>query len=245
MDDGGPARWERVVRVLHADGRPAVGAEVRVAPVLPRDEPVATVFTDDGGLARFRSQNPVHVLATWRDTHAATGICACRGPTELHLEPAVPVRGRVVAADGSPVAGALCEVHWRTPERSDHYPGTALLATTGTDGRFVLPAVPSSVLQVAVALRTTASGFVRTFEPVVAGDGPPGEIEVRLERGRAVTGRCVDEGGVARRPGERRHARGVRALGRRRTLHAGRRAALGDPAHGRFGPASVGRAGSC
>src|SRR5690242_2097817 len=70
-----------------------------------------------------------------------------------HATPSVPVTGLVTREDGSPVRGAVVAfsvVTWK----GDAVPVVTECATTGEDGRFVLPAPPAE--QVAQPVWVTA-----------------------------------------------------------------------------------------
>lgn len=114
---------------------------------------------------------------------------------DLVLQPAGAVFGRVVDAEGSPLAAVTLEAVPQEADRS-RPPGAVSRARSGSDGRFRLPGLRPAVAYQVVASR---EGFVsRTLPGVML---PPGR-------------RTADLGTVVLRPGARLEGRAVDGRGR-------------------------------
>jgi len=172
-------------RVLGQQGEPMPNVEVWAADWRAYDRPLAKTRTDGEGmfvLARLPLRAVSFLAATPGLTTALDGVSLSpeqpRGGVQLRLWEANTLRGRVVDADGRPVAGACVlgtrDFTWfdgafRSPE-----------ATTGDDGRFALQGVPIGD----GVVRAWAPGFVlRELALTAVADT---DVEVKLERGPGV-----------------------------------------------------------
>jgi hypothetical protein len=141
--------------------------------------------------------------ATFR-LRATTGQEAALGPRVsvergatveqvLVLAPAARLRGRVVAAaTQSPVEEARVIAALPTDDPF----GLQVEAETSSDGSFALPMIPESYFADPVTLTVKAEGYTEYGLNVFAADlaGPP--LQLELERGVTIRGRCVRVGGV-------------------------------------------------
>jgi protocatechuate 3,4-dioxygenase beta subunit len=195
--------------VFGADGRPLAGASVRLsagnpawraAPGMVRpgdgpDEPRAT--TDGEGRFRLANLLPgrydLHVAAEGHAPLRVPGVEVPEAPADgdlgsVYLEAGADVTGRVVDADGEPVAGVEVHVYARDLMTGMTMPSAADRVTTGADGRFVLrDLTPDAV----VDLMFQATGFAQ--ESVMGVIAPPERpLLVELVRSAVVAGRVVD-----------------------------------------------------
>jgi hypothetical protein len=182
-----PASAEIAGRVLRADGSPAIGAEVAVVREAQRSS-FRTSGPPADALGRFRiwgvEPGPVRVVATLGvDGRAEKELIVAGGVQEIELvlAPTTAVAGRVLAADGAPVAR-----------------GTVRLVRDGGDlhlpvdqlGRFEVVGLDEGTYH----LVAEVSGIGRGAhpEPVEVRRGRPVEgLVVRLGAGARVTGRLV------------------------------------------------------
>jgi hypothetical protein len=122
-------------------------------------------------------------------------------PIEIELTPAAPatIRGRVVDADGKPVAGAAVglskELFGNHKDEPWRYLGDNKLPTTDADGRFTIPGV---AVGTRFAVRSGRSGCNRPESDWRTAD-KPGDIvlpDLVIRPGAAVlTGAVVDPAG--------------------------------------------------
>lgn len=193
--------------VRDREGRPVAGAAVRAGAgrtnCIPGRDPSpplpALVRTDAEG--RFRAigiapgPQPVSVCAAGFAPWLGECEVTAHGTSVVHvlLEPGVTCAGIVVQADGAPVAGASVAVHDEEDEHPVRGAGrlSHLQTRSGADGAFTLRGLPAG----GVELRAHTGGRLTTARVV----GEPGETvacELRLEEGRALRGRVVDERGA-------------------------------------------------
>jgi protocatechuate 3,4-dioxygenase beta subunit len=190
------------------DGRPVVGALV-----WRRGAPADRATTDDAG--RFTISGPLEgesvlVAAAPGYVPSLEGevVLAEGRSIALSMQPAASVRGRVVDADGAPVAGA--RVHYArvfdarfSPRRRfvrgagdgrARFFGTQRHGETNAEGRFALSGIAPERDGEVLA---TAEGFAPSRVPV---DGlEPGavakDLEIVLTPGATIAGRVVDAEG--------------------------------------------------
>ncbi len=96
----------------------------------------------------------------------------------LVLKEGITLQGRVIDRDGRPIAGA--QVRTTPPIRH-------AAATTDDRGRFELAHIAPGPIELAAQ----AKGYVPAQRKVAAGEAAP--VEIRLEAGRAITGRLVNQ----------------------------------------------------
>ena len=146
--------------VVHLDLELDVGAKVRLRLVDPRGNPVTGVKTA-GRVQRGRydreaqTQAEIEVVTLGpgedrmvllqqeerklgRMIHIKAGDDK-KGPVLMTLEPAATIIGRVLDADGNPVAGATIRTD---PRPSGDFPVSLPKVATDQDGRFTVPDVP-------------------------------------------------------------------------------------------------------
>jgi protocatechuate 3,4-dioxygenase beta subunit len=130
-------------------------------------------------------------------------------PLEIELVPSQSIAGRVVDAEGRPVANAALRVESFLPERSGRRG-----FSTATDGTFRIDGLASGVYD----LTAEASGYQpatrRGVEVPGPGDAP---IVLVLERGAALAGRVTDPNGVPLSEANVRLHDATRQLGQART----------------------------
>lgn len=191
-------------RVVHADGWPAPGATIAVAPdgIAHSSHEHAIATADAAG--RFDVATLAHgcLLGARLPGCAPTPLVAPGGRTFVELVlpgPAGRIVGSVVDDSGAPVAGAWLEVggpsgrpRWRD-EAGVQYaaPAPHRLCSDAT-GRFLVDGLPVGVLGVLVR----ADGAAPFHRFVTTEPGAVTEVRCELARGRAVAGRVVDAHGV-------------------------------------------------
>jgi RNA polymerase sigma-70 factor (ECF subfamily) len=202
-------------RVLHADGRPATGAQVwaLVEGLRERSEgntPTATTYTgEDGtfllaGIAALReAPTSVRVRFTRVLAHGGQpglqlaesadrvldlqgGADVALGDVRLAEPPVLEARLRVRTADGTPVAGATA------------YSGF-LFGRCHTDAegcvRLLWAAAGGMSPQGPVVISVVAPGWVAARLEARPAPPPSAEVEVRLEPGHVLAGRVLDDDG--------------------------------------------------
>ena len=176
------------VRFVAPEGAPALPARTMVwewnldagfggGSQQPLEDGVLVVRGGKGTRTRLRVQFE-RFLPFEREVRVGWGERIDLGDVEL--DPGVTLRGRVVAPDGAPVAGAL--VQWDGQRE----------AVTAPDGSFRLENVPGGTAKIDVE----AEGFLSLATSVAtAPDAEPSTLT--LHRGALVSGRLVDADGNA------------------------------------------------
>ncbi len=134
------------------EGKPAAGVLVQALPI--GDDPGLSRFgatTDSEG--RFRGERylePVLMYARTVDgAQAGAGqVEPDREEVELHLAPSAVARGRVVDAEGKPVAGARVFLGWglAPPEDKINYGPMSARTLTDAEGRYTFEGLPVGAL---------------------------------------------------------------------------------------------------
>jgi hypothetical protein len=192
------------IRVVDPDGAPIAGARVRavVAPQLVRPWSGDLAFRPgeagqltaaDGGVELTLAQHPGRDFLLRVDAPGRARVLRRLGPDEADLQvelgPEARVAGRVVDADGNPVAGARAWWLERGPaEGALHGPEPYVLVPdgavrTGADGRFELRGVPAARIDVQVE---HPDHLVPGARQVLAVAGETAALEVALARGRRI-----------------------------------------------------------
>jgi hypothetical protein len=201
-----PRMTEVVATVVKADGSPAAGATVFLVersefwcePLLPCRPASFRAECDATGSARLTVPAGADVWAmAWCGDEAGSSGRVAEGSAgsavNLELEPASPLRGRVVAKDGSGAAGATVT---RVLERFEDH--AFLDTTTRPDGTFEFPPVSSSggMAFSSGTLIVRARGFpVLTWESrlnEIQGEG----VRIELPSGPMLRGRLVTTAGA-------------------------------------------------
>jgi len=136
--------------ILDEAGKPAEGAQIRVAPLGIWEE------IPEGSEGKFEVEwNPgseaeasgyltpvLYVIATLdaRNLAAIAEVKDFTAPVEIRLAPAATLAGKVVDAKGAPVAGATVDVLWQGPGWVWSVGDAATFADD--NGRFEMPGVP-------------------------------------------------------------------------------------------------------
>jgi hypothetical protein len=178
-----PAQHAIVGHVYGADGEPLAAAEVR-ASLWDEDREVGRATTAGDGMFVIGGVPGARVRVTATSPGRLPGTAwwhgdsrVRRGEIELTLWDATTVRGRVVDADGAPIAGA--EVFADLPEAS--VPGVGWARTAaGADGEFALTA-PLGQLRV----QAWAPGF-GVGAVVIQARHPEERADLQLVRGAGV-----------------------------------------------------------
>jgi len=200
-NEAGRGGADVVWQVRHAAGGPAVGVVVRMAPAgHDVDFHARTQITDASGCAAFHDLRfGEWVLRTDRGTRTRCQLAAGGAARFMTTLPAgVDVRGRVVDAEGAPVAGAGV---WLSHEPGEPWDG-AIVACSGPDGSFALAALaPMSAVGAIVAGRVPAA-----LQTVTADRRH--DLELRIGGAAAsIAGQVVDQQG---RPVARASVRAAR-----------------------------------
>ncbi len=173
------------IRVL-AGGRPAAGAEVRIAD--GSEQPAQIVKTDREGLARLDDVGPgpfeVWAVSTKLASPLARISEPTRAPLELTLEPASTVTGELIAEGAVPATGTVQLV----PLDVDHAIRTAALDARG---HFALDGIPSGRWRI----EATSPGFLQTTPQELRVTEPDEAAVVHLERSATMAGTVVDQRG--------------------------------------------------
>ena len=214
------------VRVAYDDGRPAAGAWVNVT-ASHKSMPAESTGTraDDQGRARISGWPGDGYRVTAYPTAGQPYLsrmefldwpsAAARQSIEIKLKPGVAVRGRVVEADGTPVAGARVhyyQVYRANPLYGDH--GNSGEVATGADGSFamVVPHGPGDLLvraatpdfiHVQTSFNALGSGIQPSFNMYpdalahldFKSDAKEHAVTLTLRRGVTVPCRVVDPEG--------------------------------------------------
>ena len=167
-------------RVSTTAGDPVPGARISAG--------LATCFSDDDGAFRTDGvpSGPLLVVAFHphypiyrQKTKVEEGV----NHLEVTFEAGSAVRGRVVDGTGAPVAGATAIL------QPDGRGATSNTASTDFEGLFTLEPVPTGRYR----LSATAPGYMVTEleQPVTVGRESIEGLEIKLERGGAVTGQIL------------------------------------------------------
>ena len=182
------------VRVLDRRERPVPNAQVNVSHSTSageRSAPIACAdpslpdcrHTNADGLVSVRTSEGRHDVMVFGDDVAPVRtpnqLLTARATTVVvHVDRGVEISGRVVLADGTPVADAIVETPTGIMPRQ---------ATTGSDGTFKISGVaPGSAMVTAFSSDRRLSS---TAVPVTA---PANDITITMPRGARVEGRVFD-----------------------------------------------------
>lgn len=180
--------------VLDPDGQPCPDARVLVVArdELTRHALLAT--TDARGRFAVDGIRAESGIFAERDDHARS-LVVYLGPRhpgrfhQLRLGHAVPYTGRIVAPDGTPVAGATVALGTRAvrfvedPQNGRRCPSPPIpAAITGADGRFAFPRVRTDFRE---PVTVTAAGYAIT---TATGNEFGEPIVVQMQRCRAIEG---------------------------------------------------------
>lgn len=202
------------IRVLHADGTPAVGAVVATIVGVGSAVDGSEKRTDADGRAAFSELEMTSsraILVHWEGREAVLVARPDSGDLAVRLGAAVQVEGRVETTRGESVEGAICTIVSETPaapadvrqapsdamqpgpeDAAERIPESLRAVASGADGAFRFPPLPHAL--VGNGMRVVA--WVRQpnwdwgASPIT---GSP--MVLRLRPPRAVRGRCVDETG--------------------------------------------------
>ncbi|MDJ0972987.1 MAG: carboxypeptidase regulatory-like domain-containing protein [Planctomycetota bacterium] len=201
--------------VRDADGQPVANARLATGFAGTRynatNPGVATASAD----GRYRMENvPLGAgrLAAWAPGHYTTppegrhrnywfianvGVpfeLADEGQTiqvDIALAPSVPIGGRVVDAEGTPVAGVHVEAKGSLQQAVLHFDPIGLSAVTDDEGRFALAGLPPGSWRLETA---TSVGISEPFNVAVKAGAETPDIEIVLRPGGSVAGRVEVEG---------------------------------------------------
>jgi hypothetical protein len=198
-------------RVIDRTGKPVADAGVHLVESLDRlddrsarlegEEPDA-VAGDDGrfALEDLASGLPLNLLVR-APGHLPAGVRNVRAPSPkpltVRLEAAALLRGRVVSAEGDPIAGARIDFLWEAsvPDRPERKTGAPVERSTASDrdGRFELRDLPAGT----ATLSASAKGYVSVEgrEVAVPWPDPDRELTLTLERGTVLSGRVATTAG--------------------------------------------------
>ena len=189
-------------RVENPAGEPVAGATVRVVgdqgagmALAPALEPVAS-----GARGEFAIAAPDYALLEashpeWTPGRAPIDFAAqvsrtitIRLGAAADLAGDLSISGRVLAADGNPIDGALVEARYAAPNPAapEAQLRTTGRAATGEDGTFVVAGLDAGIY----ALGARARGHAPAYRPVVRA-GAEG-IELRLGVGLSIRGAVTD-----------------------------------------------------
>jgi hypothetical protein len=197
---------------VRVDGRPLAGAPVTIV-TTEATAPAQTVADAEGryrfsGLApdtytisigtglepRLRNANEGRMVQDGRDPSFADLKEQREATVDLDLVAVPIVSGRVLDADGKPVAGTLVQVI--LPTRSSLDFAQSPLARTSRDGRYALAMPPFQPAESAVVAAGGRTHSVVRSKPFVVGTASR-RIDLTLPRMAAVTLRVVDADGKA------------------------------------------------
>ena len=201
-------------RVVGPGGRPVPGAAIHEVRDPARREALARALADQEPAARSSasgnfalSERPEGVptsLLVLAEGFRPAAVRGVRPPTAeplvVTLEEAFTLRGRVLGADGEPIAEAEVYFLWQDalPEEEAGLPVGPSLAwseRTDLDGRFVLEGLPRGKAEISIV----ADGNVPLeSEPVsLPGPDPAAELTFVLERGALLEGWVATSDGQA------------------------------------------------
>lgn len=208
--DDAPLHFAGVV--LYPDGSPAAGAKVWLTAWQPGGAQVFAETVADGNgsfsLAQpeaYLPEDPPLTVCTWAPPYALAWTPYLRSSDEalrIIPEPAVPIEGLILDAEGRPLVGVRPTLEHITrlahfdPESigdlfcSLPFPSALqamVVSETDADGRFVIRAIPTGV-QVTVSAETPDSARCRVR---IESPSPPNSkpIELRLAKGGTISGR--------------------------------------------------------
>jgi hypothetical protein len=176
-------------RVLHADGRPAAGALVRLT---SRDHGASARSAADGGYAISAPAGTYALAASAGDEAGAASVAIAAGAAadapDVRLGPAAALHGSVVRPDGAPAAGAHVAL-------AGHGTREVVARTdAGPDGRFEVRGLTTG----AYDLRASAAGASPTSIPgITLARGTRFPLRIALSAAGAVAGTVRDPGGRA------------------------------------------------
>jgi len=208
-----PGAGRLVGRVLDPEGTPLAGARVVagtrnghivVGPhggnaTAPMPHAVRTDAEGRFVLADALPLGPQPVFGTARGFGPWSGkvaIVAGTNELEIRLEPAARIEGRLLDVQGSPVAGA--EVRQSVEHLGGWYLEDAFAPSgdrTDAEGRFVLEWLAPGLREVN-AQHLAKPGIGRARAALECRAGETTHCELRLELGRTIAGRVVDERGA-------------------------------------------------
>ncbi|HYO16994.1 MAG TPA: carboxypeptidase-like regulatory domain-containing protein [Thermoanaerobaculia bacterium] len=174
-------------RIVSPEGLPAAGAEVSA-----RGERTSTqTVADVDGNYRLEGVEPGQgVLAVRHREHGEAHRKIEPGPGESRLDVTLDgkgfreIRGRVLDAGGEPLAGTLVELL---------HPLLGASAYTAGDGSFVLDYNQRALggMDGSARVQATAKGHQPAVEDVILAGSSMDGLELRMERGFAITGRIL------------------------------------------------------
>lgn len=190
-------------RTVDAVGEPVAGARVWLRPRSFRgswDEGRKMERTSgldgrfDFGLRRANRDYEVRASAPGLASRVETWDPLQEPTRELVLRAPARAAGRVVAPDGTGLAGARIQLYRdRQVEGPQQVADIELEATSDAEGRFLLSPVPAGTFLLEVQREGSAGRLLQGLEPV---EGDVLELgEIVLEPGVAVAGRVVDDRG--------------------------------------------------
>lgn len=161
-------------RITDLGGRPIAGVEISDRSgfqAVSRPDGTYRLSGVEPGVRRVQVSHPDHATL-WKTLRIEPG--ENRFDAELSRIPRYPVRGRVLAPDGQPLAGARVQGSVRS------------FTTTAADGSFVLPLEDGTYL-----LESQAESYAPAWRTVQVAGGPVEGIDLRLSRGSTLTGRIL------------------------------------------------------
>lgn len=186
-----------VVEVVRADGSPAASVDVELleggSGTDPRKRLAAGTTGEDGRIDLGRPDGHFGWVFALDGNHAAVHAVFIRKDpaVRLNLERAERLRVLVLGPDGEAIRGAGLELSVTV----DRTAGGALSARTDANGRATFRPLPRSVFDGNATLEVRATGYFQAYRGLSLRDVDAGQVEVRLETGNVVSGRCVNAAG--------------------------------------------------